>query len=93
MNVTDLLEKARFVVDSDGERTAVLLDRTSWEELLTILENLGNAGSQEEVRTGLNLSDTSQRPFGLCAGEFTVPDDFDGPLPEQVLREFEGGER
>ncbi|MBI3743142.1 MAG: type II toxin-antitoxin system Phd/YefM family antitoxin [Chloroflexi bacterium] len=22
------------------------------------------------------------RPFGLCAGEFTVPDDFDDPLPE-----------
>ncbi|MFH7030186.1 MAG: type II toxin-antitoxin system Phd/YefM family antitoxin [Heteroscytonema crispum UTEX LB 1556] len=21
------------------------------------------------------------RPFGLCAGEFTVPDDFDAPLP------------
>ncbi len=22
------------------------------------------------------------RPFGLCAGEFVVPDDFDDPLPE-----------
>jgi antitoxin (DNA-binding transcriptional repressor) of toxin-antitoxin stability system len=22
------------------------------------------------------------RPFGLCAGEFTVPEDFDAPLPE-----------
>ena len=30
------------------------------------------------------------RPFGLCAGEFTVPDDFDEPLPEEILREFEG---
>jgi antitoxin (DNA-binding transcriptional repressor) of toxin-antitoxin stability system len=30
------------------------------------------------------------RPYGLCAGEFTVPDDFDAPLPEEVLREFEG---
>jgi antitoxin (DNA-binding transcriptional repressor) of toxin-antitoxin stability system len=30
------------------------------------------------------------RPFGLCAGEFTVPDDFDAPLPEEVLRGFEG---
>jgi antitoxin (DNA-binding transcriptional repressor) of toxin-antitoxin stability system len=25
------------------------------------------------------------RPFGLCAGEFTVPDDFDAPLPEDLL--------
>ncbi|WP_206754736.1 hypothetical protein [Microcoleus sp. FACHB-68] len=30
------------------------------------------------------------RSFGLCAGEFTVPDDFDAPLPADILREFEG---
>lgn len=30
------------------------------------------------------------RPFGLCAGEFAVPDDFDDPLPEDILRAFEG---
>ena len=30
------------------------------------------------------------RPFGLGAGEFTVPADFDQPLPEGVLRDFEG---
>jgi antitoxin (DNA-binding transcriptional repressor) of toxin-antitoxin stability system len=30
------------------------------------------------------------RPFGLCAGQFTVPTDFDAPLPESMLKEFEG---
>jgi antitoxin (DNA-binding transcriptional repressor) of toxin-antitoxin stability system len=30
------------------------------------------------------------RPYGLCAGHFTVPEDFDQPLPEDTLREFEG---
>ena len=30
------------------------------------------------------------RPFGLCTGEFTVPDDFDDPLPEDILNAFEG---
>ena len=30
------------------------------------------------------------RPFGLCAGEFTVPADFDAPLPENIVQEFEG---
>ena len=30
------------------------------------------------------------RPFGLCAGEFIVPDDFDAPLPEEILSAFEG---
>ncbi|HIK31192.1 MAG TPA: type II toxin-antitoxin system Phd/YefM family antitoxin [Oscillatoriales cyanobacterium M59_W2019_021] len=30
------------------------------------------------------------RPFGLCSGEFLVPDDFDAPLPEDILSAFEG---
>lgn len=29
------------------------------------------------------------RPFGLAAGTFTVADDFDDPLPEEILRDFE----
>jgi prevent-host-death family protein len=29
------------------------------------------------------------RPFGLASGTFVVPDDFDEPLPEEVLRDFE----
>ena len=32
----------------------------------------------------------SLRPIGLAEGEFVVPDDFDAPLPEEILREFEG---
>lgn len=31
-----------------------------------------------------------ERPFGLCRGDFTVPDDFDAPLPEEILIQFEG---
>lgn len=30
------------------------------------------------------------RPYGLCAGQFTVPEDFDRPLPDDVLKDFEG---
>ncbi|MEH2243314.1 type II toxin-antitoxin system Phd/YefM family antitoxin [Nostoc sp.] len=29
-----------------------------------------------------------QRPFCLCAGEFILPDDFDAPLPEEILNAF-----
>jgi len=32
----------------------------------------------------------SFRPFGLCAGEFVVPDDFDAPLPNDLIDAFEG---
>jgi len=31
-----------------------------------------------------------QRPFGLCAGKFTVQPNFDEPLDEDMLRRFEG---
>ncbi len=30
------------------------------------------------------------RPYALCAGEFRVPDDFDMPLPEEIIAQFEG---
>jgi hypothetical protein len=30
------------------------------------------------------------RPIGLAKGEFTVPDDFNAPLSEDVLQMFEG---
>jgi antitoxin (DNA-binding transcriptional repressor) of toxin-antitoxin stability system len=29
------------------------------------------------------------RPFGLAVGAFVVPDDFDDPLPEDIIRDFE----
>jgi antitoxin (DNA-binding transcriptional repressor) of toxin-antitoxin stability system len=29
------------------------------------------------------------RPFGLAAGTFVVPDDFDAPLPEEFLKFFQ----
>lgn len=35
-------------------------------------------------------SNKQLRPFGLCTGEFTVPDDFDAPLPDDLLSAFEG---
>jgi antitoxin (DNA-binding transcriptional repressor) of toxin-antitoxin stability system len=42
-----------------------------------------------EVRP-LAAGASQPRPFGLCAGQFTVPDDFDRPLPDDMLTEFEG---
>ena len=32
------------------------------------------------------------RPLGIDRGRFEVPEDFDAPLPDEVLREFYGGE-
>ena len=33
---------------------------------------------------------STPRPFGLCRGEFEVPDDFDAPLPDSLIEAFEG---
>ena len=30
-----------------------------------------------------------RRPYGLCAGQFEVPNDFNDPLPEEILKQFE----
>ncbi|RYD82306.1 MAG: type II toxin-antitoxin system Phd/YefM family antitoxin [Verrucomicrobiaceae bacterium] len=30
------------------------------------------------------------RPFGLCKGEFIVPDSFFDPLPEDLVKAFNG---
>lgn len=49
------------------------------------------------VRTGKPIAEIKPvvvpretlRPFGLCAGEFAVPEDFDAPLPEDIIKAFE----
>jgi antitoxin (DNA-binding transcriptional repressor) of toxin-antitoxin stability system len=33
---------------------------------------------------------TGSRPIGLAKGDFVVPDDFNDPLPDDVLQLFEG---
>ncbi|CAC5342346.1 MULTISPECIES: type II toxin-antitoxin system Phd/YefM family antitoxin [Planktothrix] len=30
-----------------------------------------------------------RRPIGLCEGEFVVPDDFNDPLPGEIIKLFE----
>jgi hypothetical protein len=47
MGVTELLKAAQFLVDANGNKKAVMLDFTIWEELLTLLEDLEDA---EEIR-------------------------------------------
>ena len=70
------------------------------EGLETKLRNgqrMAEQNDQEVVGDGVEagaplaeLKPPSLRPYGLCAGEFTVPDDFDAPLPDEVLESFEG---
>ena len=72
MNVTDILEKAQFVVDSGGEKKLVLLDYTAWEALLTLLEDLEDI---EEIRH-LRDSDEEVIPWEQAKVELRVDRSF-----------------
>jgi prevent-host-death family protein len=62
------------------------LERVEAGETLVIVESGKPVAEIKPI-----LSDSSSlRPFGLCAGKFIVPDDFDEPLPENIINEFEG---
>ena len=62
------------------------LQRVEAGETLIIVE----AGKPVAEIKPIDSDSISLRPFGLCAGQFTVPDDFDEPLPDSIIREFEG---
>jgi hypothetical protein len=47
MRVAELLETAQFLVDTNGNRKAVVLDYARWEAMLTILEDMEDA---QEIR-------------------------------------------
>ncbi len=67
-------------------------------DLLTYLQLVEDGETLVILKTGKPIAEIKPvfsnsmklRPFGLCAGEFIVPDDFDTPLPEHIIQEFEG---
>jgi antitoxin (DNA-binding transcriptional repressor) of toxin-antitoxin stability system len=74
------------VKDIQRDPSAFLRRLESGESFLVVREEQPLA----EVRP-IAKAATQPRPFGLCAGQFTVPADFDSPLPDEILKEFEGG--
>ena len=73
-----MLRTIEAVIDREG--TVELLEaidlKTPHRAIVTILSD--------------ETTPKTDRPFGLCTGEFVVPDDFDDPLPEEILTAFEG---
>jgi prevent-host-death family protein len=66
---------------------AALLDRVEAGESLVVVRG----GRPVAELRPVVAARPGPRPFGLCAGAFSVPDDFDSPLPDDILRGFEGG--
>jgi len=65
---------------------AAYLQRVEAGETVIIVR----AGQPVAEMKPVALGTKQLRPFGLCTGEFSVPQDFDAPLPEDILEAFEG---
>ena len=50
MQVNELIRKAQTVVDCDGNKKAVQLDYSTWEELLELLEDIEDIREIDRVR-------------------------------------------
>jgi len=73
------------VQDIQSDPQSLLRRTEAGESLLVVCGERALA----EVRP-LPVTNPQPRPYGLCSGQFTVPADFDQPLAEGVLDEFEG---
>jgi prevent-host-death family protein len=69
-----------------AEHPGALLDRVEAGERLVVVRG-GRPIAELRPVTPTRLT---PRPFGLAAGAFSVPDDFDAPLPDDILQGFEG---
>ena len=75
----------RVTVDEIQRDPSKYLRQVEAGETFVILQAEKAIAELRPIPSGRQL-----RPFGLCAGEFIVPDDFDAPLPEDLLSAFEG---
>lgn len=73
-------------IDEIKKNFPVYLQRVESGETIIIVES---GKPIAELRPTSSISE-NKRPFGLCAGQFIVPNNFDEPLPAAIIDEFEG---
>ncbi len=79
-----------ITVDDIERDVAGYLGRVRAGESLLVMEADRPIAETRPVAPADNAPPLALRPSGLAEGEFVVPDDFDAPLPEDILRLFEG---
>ncbi len=87
MTLAELLPAARKLTVTEKVKLIRIL-----AEDLDILEDIQPSETLKDQNSSKAVTTKSkkQRPFGLCVGEFVVPEDFDAQLPEEILNAFEG---
>ena len=78
------MKKVNIAVAKAG--LSALLDHVERGETVTIMRRNEPIAELRPVRR----QPKGLRPWGLAAGEFVVPEDFNDPLPGDVLDAFEG---
>lgn len=79
-----------ITVDDMERDAAGYLGRVQAGESLLVLQADQPIAEIKPVNPAEGASPRALRPSGLAEGDFVVPDDFDAPLPEEILRLFEG---
>ena len=79
----------RVSIDEIKRDLSAYLQRVEAGETLVIVQAGKPIAEIKPVELG---SSSILRPFGLCAGEFTVPDDFDQPLPDDIMAQYNLGQ-
>lgn len=51
MTVADILKSVKYVVNTNGKQSAVVVDMEVWEQIVTLLENAEDAEEIEQLRT------------------------------------------
>jgi prevent-host-death family protein len=69
-----------------AQNPGALLDRVQAGEHLVVTRG----GQPVAELRPVTATRATPRPFGLAAGAFAVPEDFDAHLPANILQEFEG---
>jgi prevent-host-death family protein len=85
MPATIELHTTRVSLDEIKQDLSTYLQRAQAGEIFVVTK----AGKPVAEIRPVATASQYLRPFGLAAGQFIVPDDFDAPLPEQIMREFE----
>jgi antitoxin (DNA-binding transcriptional repressor) of toxin-antitoxin stability system len=75
-----------ITIDEIRADLAGYLQRVKAGETLVIVEANQAVAEIKPVAPGT----AGLRPYALCAEEFHVPEDFDAPLPDEIIERLEG---
>ena len=82
--------RIRTLIESDSLRIPELAGLIGKRVEILVLEDEAAAAGAPLPGASADPPPSGQRVLGSLRGLMHVPDDFDDPLPEEVLRAFEG---